>query len=94
MNHGGVLIGLLIMISVAPALAAPEDIVSYCQRTSRGSYSMEAYCREREDEAYRAMASRAVEQRILDYCGRSATTWTLLKYCVDREEEARARLGR
>ena len=56
---------------------------------------MEAYCLQREREAYDRIAARGrIEQRILDYCNPQSTSWASLDYCIRREEEARSRLGR
>ncbi|HEV8642267.1 MAG TPA: hypothetical protein VGV13_14310 [Methylomirabilota bacterium] len=96
MKRAIVLLGVLSSLAAGFASASAADSRAYCQQISGGSYRSEAYCLEREAEAYAAFSARRyVEQRILDYCNQlSGGSWRSLEYCITREEEARARLGR
>ena len=53
----GAIVGIGVVFSVA--IAAPGDSAAYCQQEGRGSYAMEAYCLQREREAYDRSAAES-----------------------------------
>jgi len=86
--------GVLALLIPLVIEAAPGDIRTYCDRIGGQSYQLTLQCVRSEEQAQERVGKLTVGQRIMDYCNRITTSWSLLETCIKSEQEAKRQLGR